>query len=61
MGADARYNLRTDEEALSLNTLHYFTNPWTIVLRCSCDADDADLYSLKVTAIRVNSYWNLSQ
>jgi hypothetical protein len=33
----------------------------TIVLRCSCDADDADLHSLKVTAMRVNSYWNLSE
>jgi hypothetical protein len=61
VGVDARYNLRTDEEPFSLNVLHYFPNPGTIVLRCSCDADDADLYSLKVTAIRVNSYWNVPQ
>ncbi len=61
VGVDGRDDFRTDEEAFALNVLHYYPSGGTIVLRCSCDADDADLGSLKVTAIRVNSYWNLSQ
>ena len=63
VGVDARYNLRTNEEAFSLNTLHYFTSAGTIILKCSCDpyGDDVNLYNLKVTAMRVNSYWNLSE
>jgi|GEM_PF-3487726 len=61
VGVDGRDNFRTDDEAFSLNVLHYFPAAGTVVLRCSCDADDADLHFLKVTAIRVNSYWNLSQ
>jgi hypothetical protein len=61
VGVDARDDLRTDREPFSLNVLHNFTTAGTIVLRCSCDADDADLSSLKVTAMRVNSYWNLSE
>lgn len=61
VGVDGRDNFRTDEEGFSLNVLHYFTAAGTIVLRCSCDADDADLHALKVTAVRVNSYWNVPQ
>ena len=61
VGVDGRDDFRTDEEAFSLNVLHYFSAAGTIVLRCSCDADDADLHALKVTAMRVNSYWNVPQ
>ncbi|HEV8580385.1 MAG TPA: hypothetical protein VGX68_15060 [Thermoanaerobaculia bacterium] len=61
VGVDGRENFRTNEEAFALNVLHSFSSNGTIVLRCSCDADDADLSSLKVTAIRVKSYWNLAQ
>jgi len=61
VGLEAGDSLRSDREAFSLNVLHNFTAAGTIVLRCSCDADDADLYFLKVTAMRVNSYWNLSE
>jgi hypothetical protein len=61
VSVDGRDVFRTDEDTFALNVLHYFPSGGTIVLRCSCDADDADLHSLKVTAMRVNSYWNLSE
>jgi hypothetical protein len=61
VGVDGRDYFRTDEEAFTLNVLHYFSAAGTVILRCSCDADDADLHSLKVTAIRVNSYWNVPE
>ncbi|HEY2295326.1 MAG TPA: hypothetical protein VGM86_31880 [Thermoanaerobaculia bacterium] len=61
VSVDGRDVYRTDEDTFALNVLHYFPSGGTIVLRCSCDADDADLHSLKVTAMRVNSYWNLSE
>jgi hypothetical protein len=63
VGVDDRDVLRTDVEAFSLNVLHYFTSAGTILLRCYGDwsGDDVDLYQLKVTAMRVNSYWNLSE
>jgi len=63
IGVDDRDYLRTDAEAFSLNTLHYFTSAGTIVLKCSGDwsGDDVDLYNLRVTAMRVYSYWSLSE
>jgi len=63
VGVDDRDYLRTDIEAFSLNVLHYFTSAGTIVLKCYDDwsGDDVELNYLKVTAMRVNSYWNLSE
>ena len=61
VSVDGRDVYRTDEDTFALNVLHYFPSGGTIVLRCSCDADDADLHSLKVTAMRVNRYSNLSE
>src|SRR3954470_10600220 len=61
VSVDGRDVFRTDEDTFALNVLHYYPSGGTIVLRCSCDADDADLFSLKVTAMRVNSFWNLSE
>ena len=61
VGVDSRNDFRTDEEAFSLNVLHNFSSAGTIVLKCACDADDADLSFLKITAVRVKSYWNLPQ
>ena len=53
--------LRTDEEAFALNVMHAFNGLGTISLKCSADADDVDFSSVKITAIRVNSYINLPQ
>jgi hypothetical protein len=60
-GVDGREDFRTFEESFSLNVLHYFQSAGTIVLRCSCEVDDADMSALKVTAVRVNSFWNLPE
>jgi hypothetical protein len=64
IGVDERDYLRTDEEAFSLNVLHYFPSGGTIVLKCAGDYSGSsfvDLYWLKMTAMRVNSYWNGSE
>ena len=52
---------RSDESAFALNVLHRFQGPGTIILKCSCDADDVYLNALKITALRVNSYLNTPQ
>jgi len=53
--------VRTDEEAFALNVMHAFSSLGTISLKCSADSDDVDFSSVKITAIRVNSYINLPQ
>ena len=52
---------RSDESAFALNVLHKFAGPGKISLKCSCDADDVYLNSLKITALHVNRYLNTPQ
>jgi hypothetical protein len=60
-GADGRDDHRTNYEDFTLNVLHNFTSSGSVVLKCACDADDADLGFVKITAMRVNSFWNVPQ
>ena len=62
IGVDTRIT-ETAEEAFSLNVLQNFTSAGTIILKCTCGpyGDDVNLNYLRVTAMRVNSYWNLSE
>lgn len=61
VGADGRDDHRTNYNSFALNVLHNFTSAGSVVLKCACDADDADLGFIKITAMRVNSYWNVPQ